>query len=229
MKILIIDNYDSFTFNLYQCIGDIIESGEQGGVSKDTLSVVRNNDITLEAIEDLKPTHIVVSPGPGTPEDKRYFGVCKDVILNLGDKIPILGVCLGMQGIAYAFGAKIVRAPTPMHGKVSYLSHAGEGVFRTLPQGIEVMRYHSLMIDEDSIPDCLEVTAIVPSAIGEDDGQKIIMGIRHREFPIEGIQFHPESFATEGSRVLLSNFIYPTEASSELAAINNEYEVVMAS
>lgn len=210
MRVLIIDNFDSFTFNLYQYVGDILLNASIASPSRSDLRVARNNNITLDEIERYDPTHIIISPGPGTPEDPKYFGICPDVILSLGKDIPILGVCLGMQGIAHCLGAKVVRAPIPMHGKISCISHNNIGVFYGLPQNLEVMRYHSLMVEGESIPDCLEVTAKV---YGHDStnntvGNEVIMGIRHIEYPIEGVQFHPESFATEGSRNMLSNFLY---------------------
>ena len=196
MKVLIIDNYDSFTFNLYQYIGEIL-----GKRYKDfTLDVFRNDEITLSEIKKKNYDRIVISPGPGDPSDKAYFGVSVDVLMQLGRKIPVLGVCLGMQGIAYYFGGKIVRAKVPMHGKTSFVKHDNRGVFRKIPQGIEAMRYHSLIADKESIPDCLEITAT-----SSDTNE--IMGLRHKIFPIEGIQFHPESFATEAGKLILKNFL----------------------
>lgn len=197
MRVLIIDNYDSFTFNLYQYVGEILSSSHLRDFE---VLVKRNDDITLDEIRALNPTHIIISPGPGTPEDKEYFGICGDVIMQLGKTIPTMGVCLGMQGIAQCFGGKIVRSPVPMHGKVSVIDHDGRGLYSNMPQDIEVMRYHSLMIDPETLPKCLEATSFVK------EGREI-MGVRHRQYPIEGIQFHPESFATEGGQSLLKNFV----------------------
>lgn len=224
MKVLILDNYDSFTFNLYQYIGELLEEREEAFV----VDVFRNDAITLSEIEEKKYDRIVISPGPGDPSDKAYFGVCADVLLQLGSKIPVLGVCLGMQGMAHYFGGKVVKAKLPMHGKTSSITHDGKGVFLGLPQNLEVMRYHSLVADKKSLPDCLEVTAVVRShpgarAIGspedsispsgfQNDKGKEIMGLRHKKYPIEGIQFHPESFATEGGKIILTNFLLQTRS-----------------
>ncbi|TSC87123.1 MAG: glutamine amidotransferase of anthranilate synthase [Parcubacteria group bacterium Gr01-1014_8] len=196
MKILIIDNYDSFTYNLYQLVGEILKA-EQGDF---TIDVVRNDEITLDEIQRRAYDRIIISPGPGDPSDKHYFGVCADVILHVGKKTPILGVCLGMQGIAHYFGGKVVRAKVPMHGKTSEIEHDEKGVFAGLPQGLEVMRYHSLVAEKESLPSSLVVTSTA-----KDSGE--IMGLRHVKYPIEGIQFHPESFATEGGKRLLENFL----------------------
>lgn len=198
MKVLIIDNYDSFTYNLYQYTGEILENQKLPFV----LDVIRNDESTLEEIISRKYSHIIISPGPGDPKDREYFGVCSDVILNVGRYTPVLGVCLGLQGIAYYFGGKVVRARVPMHGKTNKVWHDEKGVFRNLPQDLEVMRYHSLVVEEASLPDCLEITAKVNEPEGE------IMGIRHKVYPIEGIQFHPESFATEGGMQMLRNFLF---------------------
>lgn len=197
MKVLLIDNFDSFTFNLYQYIGELLTKKGGGFV----LDVFRNNEITLGEIKQKRYDKIIISPGPGDPSDKAYFGVCADVLVQLGKKIPVLGVCLGMQGIAHYFGGKVTRAKKPMHGKTSVISHDGRGVFINLPQQLEVMRYHSLVADRKSLPTCLEV-----SAVSQDTNE--IMGLRHTSFPIEGIQFHPESFATDGGKLLLENFLY---------------------
>ncbi len=196
MKILIIDNYDSFTYNLYQYVGEILTNAGK----KCELDVVRNDEITLAAIRKKKYSRIIISPGPGNPSNKKYFGVCADVITKLGKKTPVLGVCLGMQGVAYYFGANVVRANVPMHGKTSVVDHDGAGVFAGLPPGIEVMRYHSLVVEKDSLPKSLVVTATA-----QDTGE--IMGLRHAKYPIEGIQFHPESFATEGGKQIIKNFL----------------------
>ncbi len=196
MRILIIDNYDSFTFNLYQYVGEILTNTGK----KFSVDVVRNDEISLAAIQKKKYNRIIISPGPGDPSNKKYFGVCSDVITKLGKKTPVLGVCLGMQGIAHYFGGKVVRANLPMHGKTSVIEHDGSGVFAGLPQGIEVMRYHSLVAEKESLPKALSVTATA-----KDTGE--IMGLRHTKYPIEGIQFHPESFATEGGKQIIKNFL----------------------
>ena len=198
MKVLLIDNYDSFTYNLYQYVGEILGSLD-GGFK---LDVIRNDESNLESIQGKNYDRIIISPGPGDPKDKEYFGVCSDVILELGKTIPILGVCLGMQGIAHYYGGKVVRARVPKHGKTDKISHDCKGVFYDLPQEIEVMRYHSLVAEEVSLPDCLQITSRVIS-----DEAKEIMGLRHKIFPIEGIQFHPESFATEGGMKMIENFL----------------------
>ena len=181
--ILLIDNYDSFTYNLYQSI-------EELGL---TCRVVRNDELSVEEIEALRPTHIVLSPGPGRPEDA---GVTLEVISRLSGRIPMLGICLGHQAIALAFGGKVVLAPVARHGKHSGLTHLNRGVFHDLPQSLQVVRYHSLMVQD--LPDCLEVTSY------SDDG--VVMGVRHKEFDLEGLQFHPESFATERGPCMLKNF-----------------------
>ena len=198
MKVLIIDNYDSFTYNLYQYLGEILE--DLGQIFK--LDVIRNDELNLNQIKDLKYDRIVISPGPGDPSDKAYFGVCADVILELGKTIPVFGVCLGMQGICHYFGGQVIRANLPMHGKTSKISHDGKGVFKNLPQNLEVMRYHSLVANPENLPNSLEISAWVESDFGKE-----IMGLRHKHYPIEGIQFHPESFATEGGMEMLRNFI----------------------
>jgi len=213
MRVLIIDNYDSFTYNLYQYVGEIL-SAKLGFAGFD-VSVKRNDEITINQVIDFNPDRIIISPGPGTPSDKHYFGICSDVILELGKSTPLLGVCLGMQGIAYCFGGKVVSAPVPMHGKISLVQHDERGLYRSMPQNFEVMRYHSLMVDAASLPDCLEITSVVADEV---TGRKqnlvdaalngsVIMGVRHKKYPIEGIQYHPESFATEGGKKLLANFL----------------------
>ena len=182
--ILVIDNYDSFTYNLVQYLGELGED----------LRVYRNNKITLEEIERLKPARIVISPGPGTPVDA---GITEDVIRRFHKSTPILGVCLGHQAIGEVFGGRIVRAPTLMHGKVSEIFHTGKGLFKGLPQGFPATRYHSLMVSQ--VPGCLEVSAETK------DG--IVMGLRHRDFPTEGIQFHCESIMTAVGKSILKNFL----------------------
>ncbi|HZE87405.1 MAG TPA: aminodeoxychorismate/anthranilate synthase component II [Methylomirabilota bacterium] len=185
MKVLIIDNYDSFTFNLYQYVGELLSEKENNFV----LDVVRNDELSLTEIKKRNYDKIIISPGPGDASDVAYFGVCADVITILGKQTPVFGVCLGMQGIAHYFGGKVIPAKVPMHGKISVIEHDGLGVFKDIPQGIEGMRYHSLIVDRKSLP-----KDFVISAFSKDT--KEIMGLRHRNYPIEGIQFHPESFAT---------------------------------
>ncbi len=215
MRVLIIDNYDSFTFNLYQYTGEILFNHPVWlGQGVPEVIVKRNNELTLSQIEALAPNRIIISPGPGSPDDTAYFGVCSQVITHLGPQIPPRGVCLGMQGIAHVFGGQVVRAPVPMHGKISPIAHNGQGVFSQMPQHLNIMRYHSLMAQASSLPDCLSVTAVVSDGVTAPadlhqaalQGQ-VIMGIKHRQYPIEGIQFHPESFATEGAKGLLENFL----------------------
>jgi len=184
--ILMIDNYDSFTYNLVQYLG---EMGEE-------LQVYRNDKIAVEEIARLKPDRIVISPGPCSPKEA---GISVDTIKRFSGKIPILGVCLGHQSIGYAFGGNVVRAGRLMHGKTSMIQHDGKGVFKGLPNPFEATRYHSLLIERESIPDCLEISA--ETDIGE------IMGVRHREFVLEGVQFHPESILTQNGKQLLRNFL----------------------
>jgi anthranilate synthase/aminodeoxychorismate synthase-like glutamine amidotransferase len=184
--ILVIDNYDSFTYNLVHYLG---EMGEE-------ILVFRNDKITLEDIGRMSPEMIVISPGPCTPKEA---GISVEVIREFGGKIPILGVCLGHQSIGYAFGGKIVRAKRLLHGKTSLIYHDGKGIYSGLPNPFEATRYHSLVVDRDSLPCELEVTAWTD----EDE----IMGIRHREYPIEGVQFHPESILTRHGKDLLKNFL----------------------
>ena len=195
MKVLIIDNYDSFTYNIYQYVGELLLAGEKGVVD-----VIRNDAITLTEIKKRNYDRIIISPGPGDPTDNKYFGVCADVIKELGKETPVLGVCLGMQGIVSVFGGAVVRAKKPMHGKRSAILHDEKGVFTSLPQDLDGMRYHSLIADKERLPACLTITATA-----KDTGE--IMGIRHKEYPIEGIQFHPESFATEAGKQMLENFL----------------------
>ena len=203
MKILIIDNYDSFTYNLYQYIGEILQESQKSKFkSQNKVDVIRNDELTLKEIINRNYDRIVISPGPGNPSDKAYFGVCGQVLTIIGQKVPILGVCLGMQGIAYYFGGKVVKARLPMHGKTSLLKHNEKGLFKGLPQGLEVMRYHSLIAEKRSLPKVLEITAQAT------DDYEEIMGLRHKKYPISGIQFHPESFATEGGKEILRNFLF---------------------
>lgn len=190
MKTLIIDNYDSFTYNLCQIIGEL------GGKP----TVIRNDKLTVEDIKREKYSHIVISPGPGDPSDPLYFEICNEVILTFGKLRPILGVCLGHQGIIYAYGGKIIRAPLIKHGKTSMISHNQRGIFKNVKNPMAGMRYHSLIGEKISLPKILEVTAIST----EDEA---IMGVRHKKFPIFGVQFHPESIGTEEGKKLLINFL----------------------
>jgi len=185
--VFVLDNYDSFTYNLVQYLGEL---GAR-------LQVRRNNRVTLDEIAALAPSHIVISPGPGRPEDA---GVTVDAIRRFGPTTPLLGVCLGHQAIGLAFGGQVVRAPAPLHGKTSAVEHDGRGVFRGLSMPFEAGRYHSLVVSDEGLPDCLEVAARTRT-----DG--IIMGLRHRDFPVHGVQFHPESVLTEEGRELLRNFL----------------------
>ena len=189
--LLMIDNYDSFTFNLVQYLQTL---GAE-------VRVVRNDAMTVEEIAALAPERIMISPGPGTPSDA---GVSLDVIRELGQRIPVFGVCLGHQSLGQAYGGDVVRAKTIMHGKTSRIRHEGRGVFAGLPDGYEATRYHSLVVAQDTLPDCLEVTAWTENADGSFDE---IMGLRHREHPVEGVQFHPESILTEHGHALLKNFL----------------------
>ena len=184
--LLMIDNYDSFTYNIVQYFGEL---GEE-------VRTVRNDEITVDDINQLKPDRICISPGPKSPADA---GVSVDVLKQFAGKLPILGVCLGHQAIGAAFGGKVVRAKQVMHGKTSLIAHTGEGVFKGLPSPFTVIRYHSLAIERASLPDCLEVTAWT------DDGE--IMGVRHKEFDIQGVQFHPESILSEHGHALFKNFL----------------------
>jgi anthranilate synthase component 2 len=184
--LLMIDNYDSFTYNIVQYFGELGED----------VRTVRNDEITLEQIADMNPDRICISPGPKSPKDA---GVSVDVLKEFKGKKPILGVCLGHQAIGEAFGGRIIRAKQVMHGKTSKIAHTGEGVFKGLPSPFTVIRYHSLAIERASLPACLEVTAWT------DDGE--IMGVRHKEFDIEGVQFHPESILSEHGHAMLKNFL----------------------
>ncbi|HAK88032.1 MAG: anthranilate/aminodeoxychorismate synthase component II [Nitrospirae bacterium GWB2_47_37] len=188
--LLMIDNYDSFTYNLVQYLGELGED----------VRVFRNDKITLKEIEDMRPERIVISPGPCTPSEA---GISIDVIKYFTGKIPILGVCLGHQSIGAAFGGVIVRAPNLMHGKTSLISHDGKTIFEGLPDPFEATRYHSLVIRRDTLADCLEITAWTDGT--KDSG--IIMGVRHKEFILEGVQFHPESILTTVGKDLLRNFL----------------------
>jgi anthranilate synthase component 2/para-aminobenzoate synthetase component 2 len=187
MKLLVIDNYDSFTYNLVQVFGEMEDVD---------LVVKRNDQVTLDEIKKLKPDRICISPGPGRPENA---GITSDVIRGLGSSVPILGVCLGHQCIAQVFGGEVVRAEKLMHGKTSQIRHQGRGVFKYLADPLEATRYHSLIVKRESLPDSLEVTA--------ETDEREIMGLQHRQFPIHGVQFHPESILTSEGRKLLTNFL----------------------
>jgi len=190
MKFLIIDNYDSFVYNIAQRLGEL-------GVNSD---VIRNDKITIKEIKARNYDAIIISPGPGTPEDKRYFGICKDVILKLGPETPILGVCLGHQGIIDCFGGKITNAANIRHGKTSQIKHYDDSLFKGVKNPFRATRYHSLVGKKTIIPDSLKITAVA-----EDDDE--IMGVSHKEFFIEGVQFHPESIMTDEGKKILNNFI----------------------
>ncbi|MBF0613811.1 MAG: aminodeoxychorismate/anthranilate synthase component II [Magnetococcales bacterium] len=184
--LLLIDNYDSFTYNLAQYFGEL---GAE-------VQVFRNDVLTIEEIQALRPDHLVISPGPGNPDQA---GITLEVIRRLSGQVPILGVCLGHQAIGQAFGGQVVRAPELMHGKTSWIEHDGRGVFNGLPMPFRATRYHSLVVARASVPECLQVTAWT--------GDGLIMGLRHRTLPVEGVQFHPESILTEHGHALLSNFL----------------------
>jgi len=187
MKIILLDNYDSFTYNLVHYLGELGADVE----------VVRNDAITVDALMAKKPDGIVISPGPGAPKES---GICLELIQKASGKIPIFGVCLGMQAMGEAFGGKVLRAPKPMHGKVSEIYHEGRGVFKDLPIPFKATRYHSLIVDRASLPECLEVTAVTA-----DDG--LIMGLSHKTHNTHGVQFHPESIASEQGHALMKNFL----------------------
>jgi anthranilate synthase component 2 len=184
--LILIDNYDSFTYNLVHFLGELGAPCE----------VIRNDKITAAEVIKKKPQAIVLSPGPCTPNEA---GVCLDLIAAAGDKIPLLGVCLGHQAIGQTYGGKVIRAPEPLHGKLSTIRHTDEGVFKGLPDKFSVTRYHSLIVERGSLPDALEVTAETP------DG--LIMGLQHKTHPVHGVQFHPESIASEQGHALLANFL----------------------
>jgi anthranilate synthase/aminodeoxychorismate synthase-like glutamine amidotransferase len=190
--ILLIDNYDSFTYNLVQRLGEIDSNLD--------VQTVRNDALTISEIRSLRPERIILSPGPCTPNEA---GICLDVVRELHTEFPILGVCLGHQSIGQAFGGKIVRAPELMHGKTDRIHHDNRGMFHGLDNPFTATRYHSLVIQPGTLPNCLEVSAWVD----DGNGNRIIMGVRHREFAVEGWQFHPESFLTEPGPVLLERFL----------------------
>jgi anthranilate synthase component II len=192
--LLVIDNYDSFTYNLVQYLGEL---GQE-------VRVVRNDEIAASEIASLAPSHIVISPGPCTPNEA---GISLATITEYAGKIPILGVCLGHQSLGQAFGGKVIRAREVMHGKTSMISHDGRGVFAGLPNPFEATRYHSLVVARDSLPDCLEISAEIAAADGSRSGSTEIMGLRHKTLGVEGVQFHPESFLTLVGKDLLRNFL----------------------
>ncbi|HEX8259843.1 MAG TPA: aminodeoxychorismate/anthranilate synthase component II [Rubrobacteraceae bacterium] len=185
MRVLVIDNYDSFTYNLVQYLGEL----------EAEVVVRRNDELSPEGVPALHPDRIVISPGPCTPNEA---GISLGVIEKAPEGVPVLGVCLGHQAIGQAYGGKVVRGE-PVHGKTARIMHDGEGVYKDLPQGFEATRYHSLVIEPDSVPECLAVTSLT------EDG--VIMGVRHKELPVEGVQFHPESVLTQSGRDLLKNFL----------------------
>ena len=184
--LVLIDNYDSFTYNLVHFLGELGAASE----------VIRNDKVTADEVLRMKPKAIVLSPGPCTPNEA---GVCLDLIAKAGARIPLLGVCLGHQAIGQAYGGRVIRAPEPMHGKLSTIRHTDTGVFKGLPERIEVTRYHSLIVERASLPDCLEVNA--------ETSDGIIMGLMHKTHPVHGVQFHPESIASEQGHALLANFL----------------------
>lgn len=211
--LLLIDNYDSFTYNLYQYLAEL---------GADVL-VRRNDEITVEEAEALAPERVVISPGPCTPAEA---GVSNAVIARLGPRVPLLGVCLGHQCIGQVYGGRVVRAPVPVHGKTARITHSGAGVFRGLPDPFEATRYHSLIVERDTLPPALEITAATESGL--------IMGLRHREFPVQGVQFHPESILTTAGKDLLRNFLEDVPGGGRprahtLGAAHQDYTRVVAS
>lgn len=188
-KTLIIDNYDSFTFNLFQYLGEL------GG----NPVVFRNDELTLDKIREINPSHIVISPGPGRPDDPEYFGINSAVVREL-KKTPILGVCLGHQGICFVLGGKVIRAPQVMHGKTSEIIHNSKGLFKNIPSPLTAMRYHSLIAERGSLPAELEITAF-------EKNSQMIMAVQHETLPLFGIQFHPESIGTPTGKQILKNFL----------------------
>jgi len=190
LKVLVIDNYDSFVYNLVQYLGEL------GG---DPI-VYRNDEITIKQVKDLNPERIVISPGPGDPQNPKYFGVCTEILKKMSSRIPTLGVCLGHQGIIATYGGKVIRARKLFHGKTSQIKHTGGGIFTGVRNPFTATRYHSLIGDPSCIPDCLEV-------IAETKDNGVIMAIRHTEYPIVGVQFHPESILTEDGKQMITNFL----------------------
>jgi anthranilate synthase/aminodeoxychorismate synthase-like glutamine amidotransferase len=206
-RLLLIDNYDSFTYNLYQYLCELGATGRPEGrgpvVGMIDVTVVRNDALTVDDVESMEPEGIVLSPGPGRPEDA---GVCIPVIARFVGQVPILGVCLGHQAIAAAYGAKIVNAPELLHGKTSLIHHDGTGLYRGMKPEFEAVRYHSLVADRRTLPDSLIVDA--------ETSEGIVMGLRHRDEPLFGVQFHPESILTDGGKILLRNFLDIVRASA---------------
>jgi anthranilate synthase/aminodeoxychorismate synthase-like glutamine amidotransferase len=196
MKLLVIDNYDSFTYNLVQLFGEMDDACPSEPLRRIDVVVKRNDEISIDDIKKLKPDRICISPGPGRPENA---GISSELIRELGPQVPILGVCLGHQCIAQVFGGEVVRAEQLMHGKTSRIHHQGGGVFKNLAEPLEATRYHSLIVKRESLPKSFEVTAET------DEGE--VMGLQHRQFPIHGVQFHPESILTTEGRKLLANFL----------------------
>ncbi len=194
-RLVVLDNYDSYAFNLVQALGEL--TGEAA-------HVFRNDAVTLQHLVALAPTHLLLSPGPGNPEQTAWFGVCREALLHFGPRIPVLGVCLGHQGIGAALGGRVVRAPEPRHGKTSPVLHDGSPLFRGVPSPFEAMRYHSLVLDEASLPPSLRVTARTP------DG--VVMAVQHAQWPLYGVQFHPESVGTPHGLTLLRNFLQLQDA-----------------
>jgi anthranilate synthase/aminodeoxychorismate synthase-like glutamine amidotransferase len=188
--VFVLDNYDSFTYNLVQYIGEL-------GVA---VTVRRNDQITVNEIDELAPDRIVISPGPCTPHEA---GISVELIRHFAGRVPLLGVCLGHQAIGAAFGGKVIRAANLMHGKTSSVEHDGQSIFRDIPSPMIATRYHSLIVQEKSLPDELQISATCT----DRDGQRVIMGLRHRKFPVEGVQFHPESVLTEHGRKIVRNFM----------------------
>jgi anthranilate synthase component 2 len=205
LKFLVIDNYDSFVYNIAQYLGEL-------GVDCD---VIRNDKITIREIKEKNYDAIIISPGPGTPEDKKYFGICTSVIKELGPLKPILGVCLGHQGIIHAFGGKVTNASCVRHGKTSPIKHIEDPLFKDVKNPFRATRYHSLVGDKTIIPDSLKVTATA-----EDD--KEIMAVRHKKYLIEGVQFHPESIMTEDGKKILANFIKEVKGKNDY---RNHYKI----
>lgn len=191
LRVLVVDNYDSFVYNLVQYVGEL------GGDP----FVYRNDKLTRKQVEMLDPDRIVISPGPGTPEDVRYFGVCTEILQTVSRKVPTLGVCLGHQGIIHAFGGKIVPSKNLMHGKTSRIRHDGKGLFTGVRNPLTATRYHSLVGDRLRIPSCLRITA---ESVDDDE----VMAVRHANYPIEGVQFHPESMLSNDGMLMVKNFLW---------------------
>ncbi|MCK9152600.1 anthranilate synthase component II [Methanobacterium alcaliphilum] len=196
--ILIIDNYDSFTHNLYQLVGEVLKDLNNSHPELNNIKVIRNDEMSLSEINELQPDRIIISPGPGNPKNEGDFGVCSSVIMELGEKIPTLGVCLGHQGIFSTFGGEIIHEK-PVHGKRSHITHDGKGIFKGVSNPLLVARYHSLICDPKTTPDCLESNA--------EYQNNIIMAIKHIKYPIQGLQFHPESIGTDDGYKIIKNFL----------------------